>query len=166
MTPQVINVAIGLAVACYSDIRYWKIPNALTFPMMVLGLLVNFGLGTGMVGVMGFAVATVIHFPLYFLGVQKGGDAKMLMALGAFIGWQEVVETTLWEAVVFIPVGFGVLIAMGKLPNLVQSFKYSMAKAKGESAGEPPEQTYMPFAPVIAAAWLLAHNTRWLDWSV
>lgn len=162
------TAAFGLIIACVTDIREGKIPNVLTFPLMAIGLVANVALGDPMFGVLGFALATAIHFPLFALGVEKGGDAKLLMAIGALCGWRLVLETTAWYAVVYLPVGLVVLAVSGQLPNLknkaVWLYQRALAKQNGaEFKGEEPPNTMLKTAPVIAAAWVLAFHTTWLE---
>ncbi len=160
--------AFGLAIACVTDLREGKIPNELTFSLMLIGLVVNTFLGDPLLGVLGFALATAIHFPLFALGVEKGGDAKLLMGLGALGGWRLLLETTGWYAIVYIPVGFAVLAVSGQLPNLKNKalwlYQRALAKQNGsEFKGEEPPNTMLKTAPVIAAAWALAYATTWLE---
>lgn len=160
--------AFGLAIACVTDLRTGKIPNELTFSLMAIGLLMNAVLGDPMLGVLGFAVATAIHFPLFALGVEKGGDSKLLMGLGALGGWRLVLETTGWYAIVYLPVGIIVLAVSGQLPNLKAKamwlYQRALAKQSGtEFKGEEPPNTMLKTAPVIAAAWGLAYFTTWLE---
>lgn len=168
LTVPASMAAFGLAIACVTDLRSGKIPNELTFSLMAIGLLMNTVLGDPLLGVVGFAVATAIHFPLFALGVEKGGDAKLLMGLGALGGWRLLVETTGWYALVYIPVGLAVLALSGQLPNLknkaVWLYQRALAKQSGaEFKGEEPPNTMLKTAPVIAAAWALAYLTTWLE---
>jgi prepilin peptidase CpaA len=161
--PEVV-AALGLAVACYTDIRWWKIPNELNLVLVGMGALVNLLDGRLMVAIIGLAAAFAIHFPLWVLGVQKGGDAKLMIGLGAIVGWQLMVETTLWKLILLVPIGLVVLAATGNLSRLTAAAKHVAAKAQGQKVeGEPPQLTYMPFAPVITAGFLVAHFTHLLE---
>ena len=78
------------AAASATDLKTRKIPNKLTFPVMVLGLIFNllFGGLTGLImsflGIlMGFAA-----FILFAIGALKAGDVKLYMAIGALTGWR------------------------------------------------------------------------------
>ncbi len=67
----------------YTDWRFRRIPNVLTFPAMAPGNLFARGLADHVAGlVIGFAVA----YPFYAAGGLKAGDGKYLMAVGALRG--------------------------------------------------------------------------------
>lgn len=154
-----ITAGVVLAFSVVSDLREQKIPNVLTGPLVTMGLVLNIGYGRPLDGVYGLLAACVVHFPLWAVGIQKGGDAKLMMGIGALFGWRLLLEATMWEAIVYVPTGLIALAVLGKLGNLVAAFRYSYKKAQGVDAGEPPAPTYLPTAPVIALAWALAYFT-------
>lgn len=160
--PIEASVWAGLLVACYTDIRWWKIPNALTGVLLVVGLAMNATIGDVRASLIGLGLAFAIHYPLWLLGVQKGGDSKLMIALGAMAGAAPMVETTLWKFLLLIPVGGAILVATGNLANLRTAIAHLVARARGENPPEPPTLTYMPFAPVIAAGWGCASFTDWI----
>jgi Flp pilus assembly protein protease CpaA len=83
----------GLLIASYTDIKTREVPDWLNFSLMGLGFGVsaiyslmfnsfNYLLSS----IIGFAVAFVLGYLMYYTGQWGGGDSKMLMALGALIG--------------------------------------------------------------------------------
>jgi Flp pilus assembly protein protease CpaA len=153
-------VLFGLLVACATDLTQWRIPNALNLVLLVTGFILNALAGHPVVALLGCLVAFAVHFPLWILGVQKGGDAKLMIALGALVGWNEMLETTLWKLLLLIPVGLVVLAAKGRVGNLLTALRRF---GRREAAPESSDLTYMPFAPVIAMGWVLAHSSRGLE---
>jgi len=86
-------VAFVVAVV-YTDWRYRRIPNAFTYPVMLVGLVLGgFEAVPGEVfanglldHVAGLVVGFLIAYPFYAMGGLKAGDGKYLMAVGAMRG--------------------------------------------------------------------------------
>ena len=160
VTPQILAVAASCLVATWTDLTEGKILNALTVPMMGLGVAVHATQGTFPIGML---VALAIHYPLWLLGVEKGGDAKLMMGIGALTSGGFVVELTLWCAVLYLPVGVLLLALQGKLGNLIATVRWSVYKAQGVDLGEAPEPTMVRTAPIIAVAAAMAWATPWIE---
>src|SRR4051794_33292723 len=89
-------VCAAMIVAAVIDGWKLKVPNWLTFPLVLsgwaLGLLHNFGLleatGVGGIGasLAGAALGFALLFPVYAIGGMGAGDVKMQMGFGAWIG--------------------------------------------------------------------------------
>jgi prepilin peptidase CpaA len=77
-----------VGIAAFSDLRERRIPNAIT----LIGLLVALGLRAVagpdqlFAGLGGLGVALVVVLPLFAVRGMGGGDAKLLMMVGAFFG--------------------------------------------------------------------------------
>jgi prepilin signal peptidase PulO-like enzyme (type II secretory pathway) len=104
---ELILQGIALAVAIIGaiiDIRTTKIPNVLTFPATLVGWILNgvffgwMGLGNAVLGAVVGALMLIIASGGRKIG---GGDAKMLMAMGAFLGWANVLMVAFWFAIVW-----------------------------------------------------------------
>lgn len=167
MVPSANEVILfgGLATAAVVDFRTGRIPNVLTFPMMALGIATSVTLSPEdpFRGVVGCGAAFLLHFLVYSLGIQKAGDAKLLMGVGACSDWGFMLETTAWWAIAYLPVGLAVLAAEGKLPNLVATVRYLVDRQRGRPVGDPPAPTMLRTAPIIFVGGLLAWLTPWLD---
>ncbi len=89
-------VCAAMIVAAVIDGWKLKVPNWLTFPLVLsgwaLGLLHNFGAleatGTGGIGASfcGALLGFALLFPVYAIGGMGAGDVKMQMGFGAWIG--------------------------------------------------------------------------------
>lgn len=77
-----------MLAAAWTDVRSRRIPNVLTLSGFgaAIALRLMAGPGAGIDGVTGAILAFVLCLPFFVLGVLGGGDAKLLMALGAFTG--------------------------------------------------------------------------------
>jgi prepilin peptidase CpaA len=87
--------------ACWCDVRTRRIPNALTFPAAVLGLLAataaHGGQGT-LSSAAGLLVGLLLFFPFFALKGLGAGDVKLLGALGAWLGGPIVVMVAFYTA--------------------------------------------------------------------
>ena len=77
-----------LGAAAWTDYRSRRIPNALTIAGLGVAVLLRAVLGPEAIldGLVGALLAFVLTLPLIVLGVMGGGDAKLLIAIGAFMG--------------------------------------------------------------------------------
>jgi prepilin signal peptidase PulO-like enzyme (type II secretory pathway) len=111
-TPQILAGAIlimaliGLAII---DFRTFRLPDIITVPLMITGLVFNFlfqpgftSINSALVGAaLGFGFLWGINFFYRLLKKQDGiglGDAKLLAALGAWLGWEVLPEILLLAA--------------------------------------------------------------------
>ena len=90
----VLVVCAGMLAAAVIDWWKFKVPNKLTFPLIisgwVLGLANNFGLEAGAGGLgaalVGTALGMALLLPIYAIGGMGAGDVKMTMGFGSWIG--------------------------------------------------------------------------------
>jgi prepilin peptidase CpaA len=111
LVPAII-LAIGLA-ACVVDVRTRRIPNVLTFGAALGGFLLQVatgGLDGALTSAGGWLVGALLFLPFFLLGGMGGGDAKLLAALGAWLGPRD----TLWLAAYSAIAGgvLGVIVAL------------------------------------------------------
>ena len=82
-------VLAAVAVAVVTDLRSFKIYNALTLPLVVWGLAYH-GINAGFAGLAdsaaGMAVGFGVFFVVFLLGGMGGGDVKLMAGVGAWLG--------------------------------------------------------------------------------
>lgn len=154
-------LAIALVVSTITDLRSQKIYNALTFPLMLTGLGWGLAVGDLWSAFLGLAVAFVLHFALFAMGVDRAGDAKLMMGVGAFVGVVDMLEASLWSFVVFAPMGLVYLVARSRLGNFVAALKWTFTKYLRPNfhAGERPEGTPLAKGPAILVGVVIARLT-------
>ena len=121
-------LAVRLAFACAMvvlfavDLRHHILPNVITVPGIVIGLLVSLflpapGWRSSLIGLIAgggvlFAIAEAYY---RFRGVEGlgMGDVKMLSMIGAFLGWELMLVTLILASFAGSIIGVGV-IALGR----------------------------------------------------
>jgi Flp pilus assembly protein protease CpaA len=156
MDPPSVVLAIGIAIAVVTDLKHGKIYNAISFPLIVLGLLIHWHEGAVSDALYGIGIGFFLHYGMWALGVQKGGDAKLMIAVGALLGWEEMLQATLWEWILYLPVGLSVLAIRGRLSNLVKVFRWLATPKTQRDPSQRPEPTSYRTGPLIAIAVILA----------
>lgn len=164
MAPADLPVAALLLAALYTDLTRQRVPNALTLGGMALGLVSNAVAEDPLVGVVGIAVAFLVMFPGWRLGrTLRAGDAKLLMAVGAFYGGGEILRAGVLTYMLAFPYALIILIAKGRLGNVIPAIRAGIGEAMGQQLA-PAELTVVPFVPVVCAAVLLTRATELLSW--
>ena len=90
-----------IGTALFFDLTKKKIPNFLTFPAIIYGII-SYMLMQGFEGLwfslLGLFVGLAIFFIPFAMGGMGGGDVKLLGAVGALQGWQFVLSAAVWAA--------------------------------------------------------------------
>jgi leader peptidase (prepilin peptidase)/N-methyltransferase len=125
------------------DLDFQIIPDVITYPGMVLGLLYAFtpggmGILSAAIGLLVgggalYAVAMLGDF-LFKKESMGGGDIKMAAMLGAFLGWQKVLLIFMLSAVIGLIVSLALMVVSEELRKT----------------------RVIPFGPFIATAALVA----------
>jgi len=110
-----------------TDWRWRRIPNAVTYPTMLVGLVLGAVESAGPAGfpggvfapvhggildhVVGLAVGFLVAYPFYAGGGLKAGDGKFLMAVGALMGTFFLLQAAVWGALVGGVIAIGFIVA-------------------------------------------------------
>ncbi len=112
-----------LAAATVTDVRWQRIPNAITYPgiltaLVLRGALLGWdGLEDGLKGFAGCGAIMLVCFLVLSVG---GGDLKLAAMMGAFLGLYPGFEALLWTLVIGGALGVIMLIWQIGIVKLLQ----------------------------------------------
>lgn len=138
----------------YTDWRWQRIPNVVTYPTMVVGLALAALSGLGGLGTGGLldhaaaaALAFIIAYPFYVMSGVKAGDVKLLMSVGALRGTSLLLPGALYGAII------GGLIAVAVI---------GVRMLARPAPGQPRNtlrgvmRTWIPYGIALGCGYLLA----------
>jgi prepilin peptidase CpaA len=158
-------LAAGLACSVYTDVRWGKIFNKITFPLILAGFLLNtlfHGPAGSLESLKGFGAAIGLALLLTLVAGPGlgGGDIKLIAAIGALCGPEFVLWTCLFAALAGVVVFLLPLVRRGLLLYTVRNFASNVYRkyvlhmdvdvADGSRSGK------QPFSVAILAGVVLA----------
>jgi prepilin peptidase CpaA len=134
-------VILLLSASAYTELTRNKIPNQLTYPAIILGLILGYlpaGISWG-ASLGGFGIGFGMMFMFYLFGGLGGGDVKLMAAFGALLGFPLIVRVLLFSSF------FGAIMAVVLLTwnaNPAKFLKRKTLPAEGpdESPEAPPDE--------------------------
>jgi Flp pilus assembly protein protease CpaA len=180
-------VAAGI-VATVTDVRHTRIPNWLTLPLLAAGLLYGFmhaglpGLGDAALGAVAAGLVMVIGYIMFGGGA---GDAKIMMAFGAWLGFDASIILMLAVTISGFVQALVVIISRGGLRDVPITIFHSlvtvrfatkqamggkfMGPAEAAESAEitsittkrPRPRGWVPYAPAILVGTIVA----WWYWT-
>jgi prepilin peptidase CpaA len=116
-------VASASFAAAAVDLRSCRIPNVLTFPLFIGGFAWGFGSGGLLGGLEALGAAVLVGGPfvlLFVLGFGGAGDAKMMGAIGAWLGVSHGILVLVAVLVVGALGGLLFALVTGELPGVLR----------------------------------------------
>ena len=155
--------AIGItALAAVVDLRSGRIPNAITYPALLLGLALGFWPGAE-VGIearlAGLAIAFLPSLALFLARALGGGDVKLLAAVGALVGTPAIYAVLFWAIVAGSIIAIGLLVARGRVTETLQGLAAVVISARERSVPTivPAMDLRFPFGTAIFAGVVCAY---------
>ena len=151
--------AAGLAAACFTDLRFRRIPNALNL-ILGVGLFALHLHAVGLAGLADAGLAFALCFGcgviLYAFGALGAGDVKLLAALSLALDWVLALHLLARIALAGGILGMARLIADGNLRNALFGLLSTARRAQAERSS-------VPYALAISAGWLwlVAAGMNW-----
>jgi prepilin peptidase CpaA len=147
-----------LVLAAALDLATRRIPNWLVFGGGACALALRAGAGVGSVweGLLGVSLAFGLTLPLFAVGALGGGDAKLLMAVGAFMGPGRLVGALLVIAIVggiialLFSAGRGVLLPALLNARAMLGSWLRLGRRGADASTPAPSAATIPYGLAIA----------------
>ena len=157
-------LAVGLGCAVYQDIRYLKIKNRLNLFLLLAGLLLAMtgGIDKVLDSAIGMALPFAIGFILYALRIFGAGDVKFLMALGALMGSEWIINCMIASILsggmlaLFVMLYRGILWERLRYVWNYLKMLFLMKKVSAYQVLDNKQKQFFPFAIAIACGSVLA----------
>ena len=149
--------------ATWIDATQLRVPNKLTYPMILAGLMYNSTLGDGWwFGLAGTLCGLGTLLPLYAVGGMGSGDVKLMGGIGAWLGWQVTLNAFVVVAVagaamaVFMAVRGGILKHLSNSVVILNDWKSGMSlrDISAAAAERKPNMTLLPYGVPICVGCL------------
>ena len=183
----VLTLLVCLLAASF-DAATSRIPNPITYTAILMGLALNsiptlltaahgpdFGPWLGAVGIgqafLGFGVCAGIGLICLLLAGMGGGDVKLLVAVGAMLGFSQATHVFLWTLVIAVPYALINLLVRGRLNGVLAAAGLQLLQIVYFRRFEPvaaPSRTTIPLAVPLTLAMFCARLVpqevvaRWL----
>lgn len=149
-------VAVYALAAAVIDLVSRRIPNALTYSGIVVGLLVGLwpGVGPNLTdSLLGIAAVFVPSLLLFAIGSMGGGDVKLLTAIGALVGYPVILDVMFYAIVFGCVWGLAVIIWRGRVLDTLKGFWSLLLSLfyPGTYKIVPVQDLSVPFGVPIAA---------------
>ncbi|HTE90751.1 MAG TPA: A24 family peptidase [Terriglobales bacterium] len=159
MLPALLGAAAG-----WTDWRFRRIPNWLTVPGLVLGVIVNslvWGWPGGKTSLLGVILGLALLLPFVMVKSLGAGDWKLVGALGAFLGPQHLIAV-LFGAILVAGVMAAVLVIRHKrvrqtvrnLGRMLAAF-FTLHLPGPDLSLDNPQALKVPFGVAVAVAVIL-----------
>jgi len=164
LRPVLLAGAVVLAlIACWTDLRSRRIPNWLTVPALLVGVVANAVLG-GLEGLktslLGALVGLGLLLPFVLLRSLGAGDWKLAGALGAFAGPSLLVDLLLLSVFVAGVMAMALVIYKGRVPETLRNIGHILVSLVTFRLPAPrvsldnPESLKVPYGVALAVSVL------------
>ena len=149
-----------LAILCWTDCRYRRLPNTYTLSLAVIGLvwrLLFGGLGGLVDGILGGLVCALFLLIPFLLKGAGGGDLKMIAAAGIFTGLRYCWAEMLFVSLTGLFLGLGMLVfgrvRSSRLKHWIRTlfdWRYDRKEGAEKLPDKSDEKESVPFGVAIA----------------
>lgn len=167
LSPAQIACLLVATVAAILDLKTKKIPNWLTFPAAILGVILQY-MASGQAGAVsaleGWVLAVAMMLATRPFGWPFGmGDVKLVAAIGSFLGPGDVLIVFFWFFLSFAPVAWYRIAAslpwkglIGAMPSFLKTHDPQLIINLDWSGFNKARKAPLLFGPFYAAGAFLA----------
>ena len=159
-----VVIAIAMVTTVYMDIRYQRIPNWLTFPLMAVGLAwwaLDGGVEGLLTGLAGLVTGLGVFGLFALLGAMGTGDVKLMAGVGAMVGFPHIVAVLFLTAIAGGVEALVVVIWRGQARAAFRRFAAKLRPGflGGKKEAPTQEPILIPYGVAVAAGtlWSLAY---------
>lgn len=154
-------MSLMLVIAAVNDCRRGIVPNRLTYPAIVGGLLLWTiaqgwsGLGDSSLALMAGLIPTAL---IFFGGALGGGDVKVMAAVGALsASWQVVLGTAVYGLLLAMLMAISIIIQKKLLRQTMVHLLNALLRLASKRRPDLPEDgVKLPFSLALAVGGVLA----------
>ncbi len=162
----VLGLAVGMAlIAGWTDWRTRRIPNWVTVPGFLIGVSANVlanGWAVGLkTSLLGAGLGLLLLLPFVFLRSLGAGDWKLAGALGAFVGWEVLVNLLMGSVFVAGVMALGLVIYKRRFKETLRNIGRLLASILtfrmpgAEVSLDNPQSLKVPYGVALALTTLL-----------
>lgn len=159
------SLAFLLVASAISDLRRHRIPNPISLGGIALAFLLqsaNHGADGALIALGGLSAGFLVFVVPYAFSATGAGDVKLMMMVGAFLGWTHTLNAAVATLFIGALMGVAVLAARGGLTAMASRYGTMLfalaAKRPTYLSPQPGEaaSTRFPYALAIALGTLVA----------
>lgn len=162
--PILVGAVLLALIAGYTDLRHRRIPNWLTVPALLIGIVANTmlfrwaGLKTSLLGAL---LGLALLLPFVLLRSLGAGDWKLAGALGAFTGPSALIDVLLGSIFVAGLMAIGLIIFKGRVRQTLRNMGHILVslvtfRLPGARVSlDNPEALKVPYGVALALTVVL-----------
>jgi prepilin peptidase CpaA len=165
LRPVILELAVAFAlIAGWTDWRSRRIPNWLTVPGFFAGITANVlvnGLAGLKASLRGAGLGLIVLLPFVFLRSLGAGDWKLAGALGAFVGWESLLDLLMGSVLVAGVMALALVIYKRRLKETMRNIgrllraMFHLRMPGAEVSLDNPQSLKVPYGVALALTTVL-----------